>query len=342
MILKDAIVEEAKTDTAQIEEQQIDLEDAIRAVAPMAPMTVAEFNAVPSSLAGDMTVRQTPFTLLPNTRLIAIADIAVESRKRLVDVNWAAALAQDFSTIGQIQPITLRPNSEGDGYILVAGAHRLEAATLLGWESITATIRDMDAVEAAIIEIDENLIRNELTALDQALSLAERKGLWEQKYPETAHGKNKKTNKNQQDKRDVNITSLPQGFTKEAAKATGMSASAIQKAVKLAADLTPDLIATLRSSSISDNAAQLKAFVNSEIPEEDKLNAAKAIAEGKAKNFKNALVAIGRATAVEKDTQAAYYKQVFDGWLRLNARKRREFLEAIGVSENSDEASEAA
>jgi ParB family transcriptional regulator, chromosome partitioning protein len=242
-------------------------------------------------------------------------------------------------TIGQIQAITVRVCDESGKYILVAGAHRLEAAKLLGWHEITATIRIMDAVEAAIIEIDENLIRNELSAIDQALSLAERKGLWEQKYPEAAHGKSKKSKQNQLDGKVANIATLPSRFTKEAAKATGLSERSIQYACKLAADLSPELIALLRSSSIADNAAQLRLFVEKTMIEEDKLLAAQAIAEGKAKNFRAALDVIGRGEpAVPQDC----FKKLMYFWMKATKRERLDFEDFIGVNSGSQTASHAA
>ena len=288
----------------------------------------------PATDVNPVQVQEDPqIDMFPATRLIALNDIHIQARKRLVDANWAAALAQDFGTIGQIQSITVRPDAQPDTFILVAGAHRLEAARLLGWTQIMATIRPMDDVEAAIIEIDENLIRNELSALDEALSLAERKALWEQKYPETANGKAKKPKGKQSDGKNVNITFFPQAFTKEAAKATGMSASAIQKACKLAADLTPELIATLRTSAIADNAAQLKAFVAADMPDDEKLNAAKAIAEGKARNFKQALDVIGRGVPLVP--QNCFIKLMYF-WDRATKRERRDFEAYIGVGGAAD------
>ena len=70
----------------------------------------------------------------------------------------------------------LRPRGTA-GYWLVAGHHRLEAARKLKWEAIAAIIFDgMDADEAELAEIDENLIRAELSPIERALHVTSRCG----------------------------------------------------------------------------------------------------------------------------------------------------------------------
>jgi ParB/RepB/Spo0J family partition protein len=70
---------------------------------------------------------------------------------------------------GQLQPIVVRPRKDG-GYWLVAGLHRFEAAKKLKWKEINCTIFDgMAADEADLAEIDENLIRAELSPAERAL-----------------------------------------------------------------------------------------------------------------------------------------------------------------------------
>jgi len=60
-------------------------------------------------------------------------------------------------------------------YTLLAGLHRLEAAKLLGWETIKAEVISGSQLEDELIEIDENLIRNDLTVLEQAETVAKKK-----------------------------------------------------------------------------------------------------------------------------------------------------------------------
>ena len=105
-----------------------------------------------------------------------IARIQVGQRKRKLDEGKVRSLAESFESIGQLQPITVEQCEYGN-YRMIAGLHRLEAAKLLGWESIEAQEFEGDAVAAELAEIDENLMRNDLTVLEQGEHLARRQEL---------------------------------------------------------------------------------------------------------------------------------------------------------------------
>ena len=110
---------------------------------------------------------------------IKIDEVKVGTRKRKLDEERVRELAESIRELGLLQPIGI----QGDG-TLVFGWHRLEACKLLGWDEIEATVVSAeDALRAELAEIDENLIRNELTALERAEHLARRKELYEQLYP---------------------------------------------------------------------------------------------------------------------------------------------------------------
>ena len=72
---------------------------------------------------------------------------------------------------------------------MIAGHHRLEAVRSLKWESVPCQIvNGIDALDAEIAEIDENLMRAELTPAEQALHHQARKAAYLKKYPETRRG----------------------------------------------------------------------------------------------------------------------------------------------------------
>jgi hypothetical protein len=126
---------------------------------------------------------------MPETRMIAIGGIAVaKHRLRALRQDTANALTQSMANQGQLQPIVVRPRKDG-AYWLVAGLHRFEAAKKLKWKEINCIIFDgMAADEAELAEIDENLIRAELSPAERALHIGKRKELYEKVHPETRKG----------------------------------------------------------------------------------------------------------------------------------------------------------
>ncbi|MDK3073210.1 ParB N-terminal domain-containing protein [Sedimentitalea sp. JM2-8] len=70
-------------------------------------------------------------------RSIALTDIRVPAKRaRTLDAAKVQQIAEDMIDNGQTTPIRVR--SEGAGFILVEGLHRLEALRALGESSVTA------------------------------------------------------------------------------------------------------------------------------------------------------------------------------------------------------------
>ncbi|KOO45923.1 chromosome partitioning protein ParB [Priestia koreensis] len=80
-------------------------------------------------------------------------------------------LALTIRTHGIIQPIVVRPISD-DEYELIAGERRWRAVQTLGWEHIPAIIRTFNDAETASVALIENLQREELTSIEEALAYA--------------------------------------------------------------------------------------------------------------------------------------------------------------------------
>ena len=224
-----------------------------------------------------------------------ISGIDTTNRLRPVDPDRVEALAASFSEIGQQQPVVVRPMTGGaNGLILVAGAHRVAAAKRLGWTEIAAIWLDLDEASARLVEIDENLIRNELSEIDRALSLTERKRIYEALYPQTAHGKAKKPKKMDEKGKVANLATFA-SFSKDAAQRTGLSDRTIRRAVELAGALSPDAIALIRGTQLADNQSQLKALASLEPV--DQIRVAREISEGRAGNVAKARVSAGMLPA---------------------------------------------
>jgi ParB family transcriptional regulator, chromosome partitioning protein len=80
-------------------------------------------------------------------------------------------LSQTIEAHGIIQPIVVRSIGENQ-YELIAGERRWRAVQKLGWEKIPAIIKEMDDSQTASVALIENLQREELTAIEEAMAYA--------------------------------------------------------------------------------------------------------------------------------------------------------------------------
>jgi ParB/RepB/Spo0J family partition protein len=172
-----------------------------------------------------MTIRT--LTEGPKSLDIGLSGIAVlPDRMRSLRQEVVNRLAESMKVNGLLQPIVLRPASIG--YYLVAGHHRLEAARKLRWQGIRAIIFDgMDADRAALAEIDENLVRANLSPAEEAAHHAERKRLYQKLHPSKKRGANQHTNKSFAQNEESADT-----YTESAAKKIGKSRATVDRAVK--------------------------------------------------------------------------------------------------------------
>lgn len=77
-------------------------------------------------------------------------------------------LASSIKTRGVLQPVLVRALSDGQ-YELVAGERRLRASRLAGLTEIPSLVRDMTDQESLAIALIENLQREDLNAVEEAL-----------------------------------------------------------------------------------------------------------------------------------------------------------------------------
>lgn len=82
-------------------------------------------------------------------------------------------LAQTIKTHGIIQPIIVRKiDAQDEEYEIIAGERRWRAVQKLGWETIPAIIREFSDSQTASVALIENLQREELTAIEEAVAYA--------------------------------------------------------------------------------------------------------------------------------------------------------------------------
>lgn len=110
-----------------------------------------------------------------DTRSLEIRSVRVDAivaspyqPRTIFDDDRIEELSQTIKTHGVIQPIVVRKRN--DGYELIAGERRLRAARHLGMDTIPAIIREMNDTQAASVSLIENLQREGLTSIEEAIA----------------------------------------------------------------------------------------------------------------------------------------------------------------------------
>ncbi len=91
--------------------------------------------------------------------------------RRVFDEDALADLASSIKTNGLLQPIVVRSRAQG-GFELIAGERRLRAAKLAGLVNIPALVKTVSEEQASALALIENMQREDLSALEEALGLA--------------------------------------------------------------------------------------------------------------------------------------------------------------------------
>lgn len=186
-----------------------------------------------------------------------VDQIIVKSGRRAIDQNKVKELAESIKQVGLLHPITVKFDTVGaeEHYTLVAGAHRLEAFKLLGKEFINVKIIMKDDIQTELIEIDENLIRNELGYLQRSDLLARKKEIYEDLYPETKALTGKELAEKRWDNATVESTPARPSFVEDTSQKTGMSKSTIEKELQIANKVIPEAKPVLQEQNISKTEA---------------------------------------------------------------------------------------
>ena len=90
--------------------------------------------------------------------------------RTIFDDDALEELADSIATLGLIQPITVRKESSGK-YIIISGERRWRASRLAGRKSIPAYVREADDKELHEMALVENIQRQDLNAMEIAISL---------------------------------------------------------------------------------------------------------------------------------------------------------------------------
>lgn len=180
-------------------------------------------------------------------RKIAVArdPHSIDAGNRLRDLaeKTVLALMDAFTRTGQRQPIEVYGKETDARVKLGAGGHRLEACRRLGI-NVLCFHYDGDELDRQLCEIDENLIREDLTPVDRALFLARRKEIYLVKHPETANGGDRKSDRQVG---ELNNNDAKR-FTAATAEATGQKERTIQRDVERGEKISTTALQMLRGT----------------------------------------------------------------------------------------------
>lgn len=255
---------------------------------------------------------------------IPLSEIIVPTRLRAVEEDHAIALSLSIAEHGLLNPITVYPsNASKDGnYTLIAGAHRLRVYEILELPVIDALVFEGAATDAQILEITENLHRNELSVIDRAMFVQTYRELWEKKHGviNSQGGRPKNEDK---------LSPLFEGsFSEAVAMRLGLHPKAIKRLDQISRHLHPDMRAALRGTDLADNQSALLKLAKLE-PEKQRQAA---IAFKQEPDIKRAFALIDDSPKpVRADVQAGHFSTLIDVWSRADAQTKQKFLDHIGA-----------
>ncbi len=212
---------------------------------------------------------------MTSIQMIEIEEIDVGARLRPAGEAAVEALAASIARAaeaksgheGLLSPISVRARPQGEEgrpYVLVAGYHRLMALRRLERQTIAAQVLGADAAEAELLEIEENLIRADLTVLDRALHVRAYRRIFEAFYGPITRGGDTKFSESSGQTAKLAVWS-------EAAKEKlGLAGRTLERLQKIAR-LDDVSIARLQVSDWANNQKFLEEFVGTPLADRPRI-----------------------------------------------------------------------
>lgn len=123
-----------------------------------------------SSLLADNSLEETSGAQPVKLNLMDIEPNKEQARK-IFDEAALSELADSISQHGVLQPLLVRPMI-GGGYQLVAGERRWRASRIAGLTQVPVIIKELNDTDAAVISLIENLQREDLNPVEEAIGFA--------------------------------------------------------------------------------------------------------------------------------------------------------------------------
>lgn len=207
--------------------------------------------------------------------LVPISEIKVNAGRREVDPEGVQELVDSISKVGLLNPITIDRE-----HTLIAGLHRLEAAKLLGWTEIECNVSSLEGLLAELAEVDENVVRKGLSAVEYSDLLLRRKEIYEALHPETKNGGDQKSEKIRTSKcRSDSMKS----FVQDTAEKLGVGRRTVERQIQTAKNLTTEAKDIIRDTGTK--ITKKDALKLSRLEPEQQRDAASQLAAGEIKSM---------------------------------------------------------
>jgi len=213
-----------------------------------------------------ITASEDEILMLPRT------DIIVTDRFfQTIDEGVVEDLVNSIKTGRLINPIIISQDRK-----LISGMHRLKAYEKLRRREIPCfVVAGFDERRAKLLEIDENLVRRQLTALEQAEALVERDSLLYHVNRIATKARNQDIKAN---KGGAIFAPLPDNTNKVFAREVGMSVRSLQLKKQIARNLAPEAKDIIRNTPVADNQINLERI--SKLSKEDQIKVSKLLTDG--------------------------------------------------------------
>lgn len=212
--------------------------------------------------------------------IIKLDGIQVKPGRRAIDRAKVRELADSIKDIGMLNPITVRPD-----LTLIAGAHRLEAAKLLGWAEVEVNVSHVSDAQAELAEIDENLMRNELHYIDRGKAILHRDELLIQLGHRATVGRP-----------EINSEIIsPLKTTQDIAAEIGISKRTLLQEKQMARDILPEVQQAIKHADLPKN----DALKIARLEPQRQIQVAEKLSDG-AKNYADATREIQREEITER------------------------------------------
>jgi len=193
--------------------------------------------------------------------LINVSEIKIPPRLRVANQDKVKELSESIGQYGLINPIGIDQN-----YNLICGLHRLEACKLLKREQVECNMIPIDYTEtlAQMYEIDENLVRNDLSAFERAEYLGKRYELFKilalnegDIANSTIHkNKNEFTDKMSVSDKKQKVGRPKEGYTdfvNETAKKTNLSTRTVERDLRISKNISKEIKEAIKDTPVAKN-----------------------------------------------------------------------------------------